>query len=86
MTRQSSAKRSYQRRPWLVQAARDLGVSYGHLRQCVVGVRKSRKTLSKLRTWKKAQRTAKMAELFAPAAAAEVARAATFIATNTTKS
>jgi hypothetical protein len=49
MTRQSSTKRSYRRRPGLIQAAADLGVSYGHLRQCVAGIRKSDRLLARYR-------------------------------------
>jgi hypothetical protein len=59
MTRQSSTKRSYRRRPGLIQAASELGVSYGHLRMCVAGVRQSRKLISNYRAWQADQRAAK---------------------------
>jgi len=49
-----STKRSYQRRPGLLQAARDLNVSYGHLRMCVIGVRQSNSLMRRLDAWTKA--------------------------------
>jgi hypothetical protein len=55
MTRNSSStKRSYRRRPGLIQAARDLGVSYGHLRMCVAGVRQSASLMLRLAAWQTA--------------------------------
>lgn len=57
MTRQSPAKRSYKLRPGLIQAARDLGVSYGHLRMCVAGVRTSVSLMARLAEWQRANST-----------------------------
>ncbi|MFO1487847.1 MAG: hypothetical protein U1F65_05155 [Verrucomicrobiota bacterium] len=39
--RKSSKKRTNQRRPGLIAAAKELGCSYGHLRLCVAGQRVS---------------------------------------------
>lgn len=59
MTRPSHTKRSYQRRPGIISAARELGCSYGHLRMCVAGDRQSEKLLARFRAWKRQQRTAR---------------------------
>lgn len=40
-------KRKYQPRPGIKQAAELLGVSYGHLRMCFIGVRQSKSLMAR---------------------------------------
>lgn len=58
MTRKVKPKHRWQRRPGLAKAARDLGVSYGHLRMCVIGVRTSVSLMNRLAEWQKNNSTA----------------------------
>lgn len=63
-----------------------LGVTRQHLGLVLHGDRESKPLARRYRELKRQQRATKTAQLFPPAAAAEVAKAATFIANNSSKS
>lgn len=54
----TNAKREYRRRPGLRTAAKDLAVSYSHLRRVVIGDRTSVSLMIRYDTWKRQQQTA----------------------------
>lgn len=59
MTGNSAIKKLRRKRwPGLKEAAKQLGVSYGHLRLCVAGERASRSLRNRYRAWKNQHRTA----------------------------
>lgn len=80
MAAKSSKKGLQQRHPGLAEFARIEGCDYSHLRRVIVLRERPSPLLKKFRAWKKQQRAAENAKLFPPAAAAEVARAATHLA------
>jgi len=57
MARKKANRKPYQRRTGMQVAAIQLGVSYGHLRRCVIGERQSRSLLSRYRALKSTQQT-----------------------------
>ena len=52
MARQCVNKRRYQRRPGVMAAALELGITYYHFRRVLTGERRSQKILRKLRAMK----------------------------------
>ena len=52
MASQCVNKRRYQRRPGVMAAALELGITYSHFRRVLTGERRSQKILRKLRTMK----------------------------------
>lgn len=52
----ANTKRSYQKHPGVMQAARDLGCSYWHLRRVVNGERESKSLTKKFRAWQRTHR------------------------------